>query len=244
MIDSSVVLITNNFIKLRGLIMISEQDKQAILNGAYGITRNGTKVKYLFTSDINSIQNKHLFVEYILKDGKLDFHNHLWLTEDFKYYVDSRNEYRLDVIGLWKDKPEPLDLERALAGESVMLRNGSKANILKQVKDTLIGYFDECSPYAWDINGDADRAADSTHDIIGMWKDYESNTVTLTLPCPLKEPQNGMWFIVGDGVAMKSDYQKDIPTRTFNKDKFDNGFYFSSKEDTQAWLDALKNNRR
>lgn len=31
--------------------MISEQDKQAILNGAYGITRDGYKCKYIGTTD-------------------------------------------------------------------------------------------------------------------------------------------------------------------------------------------------
>ena len=56
--------------------MISEQDKQAILNGVCGITRDGNKAKLLFQSDKNPIDSKYLFLIY----GE-------------------------DVIGLWKNKP-------------------------------------------------------------------------------------------------------------------------------------------
>lgn len=83
--------------------MINEKDKQAIINGAaYGITRKSSKVKYLFKSDINQ-QNRYLFVEYVEREGKVDFHNSLWLSEDFTFYANSTKEHNLDVIGLWED---------------------------------------------------------------------------------------------------------------------------------------------
>lgn len=235
--------------------MISEQDKQAILNGAYGITRNGTKVKYLFTSDVNSPQSKCLFAEYIEKEGKLDFHNSLWLSEDFKFYTHSK-EHKLDVVGLWKDKPEPFDLERALAGEPVMLRNGNKAFVKFQVPEEyldvnypLIGYqvYEDNSigHRHWTITGSWSMESDDrdSFDIIGMWKEPEpvSNTVTLTLPCPLKEPREGMWFIQ-DVKVIKSSYTKK--NHLHNQEMLDDVFYFATKEEAQAWLDALKNNRR
>ncbi len=226
--------------------MISEQDKQAILNGAYGITRSGVKVKHLFTSNLNTNGLMYLFVSYEKERGKEAYSNSAyWVTKDFTFFVD-KESCGNDIVKLWEDKPEPFDLQRALAGEPVMLRNGSKANILKQIKDTLIGYFDECSPFSWGMNGDGDRAADSNHDIIGMWKDPEpvSNTVTLTLPCPLKEPKDEMWFIKDNGVILKSGYLERDPSRTYNRDKLNAGFYFGSKEDAQAWLDAMKKNRR
>lgn len=43
-------------------------------------------------------------------------------------YTHSKKEHNLDVIGLWENRLEPFDLQRALAGESVMLRNGSIVN--------------------------------------------------------------------------------------------------------------------
>lgn len=232
--------------------MISEQDKQQIINGAFGVTREGYKAKLVFTSTKNDKDSRYLFAI------TTDFGEHsIWVNENLKEvsYRDSPE----DIIGLWQDKQEPFNLEKALAGEPVMLRNGSKAYVKFVMpseykgKYPLNGYItnpyssDVLDPEQWTMEGkEYNDGNPYDYDIISMWKDPElvSNTVTLTLPCPLKEPQNNMWFIGGDGVAMKSDYQKDIPTRTFNKDKFDNGFYFGSKEDVQAWLDALKNNRR
>lgn len=247
--------------------MISEQDKQQILNGAYGITRNGTKVKYLFTSDINSEQNRYLFIEYVEQDGKVVFHNTLWLGKNFKFFPNSKAKNNLDVIGLWKDKPELFDLQRALAGEPVMLRDGNKGviscNLYNFIKDNIklddmyplkgIRFYKQnehiaASSECWTLEGKlfVDQNEDSPADIIGMWKEPEpkSKTVTLTLPCPLKELKDEMWFIGSDGVVFKSDFQKDNQTRTCNMDKFNAGFYFGSEEDAQAWLDAMRNNRR
>ena len=219
--------------------MISEQDKQAILNGVLARTNNNKKAKFILKSE----HEANFIYPYLFLISDKDKCYTDWYNE---YLNSKQDKFNSSIVELWKDKPEPFDLERALAGEPVMLRNGLKAHILKQIKDTLIGYFDECTPFSWELNGDADRAADSNHDIIGMWKEPEpvSNTVTLTLPCPLKELKNEMWFIGSDGVVFKSDFQKDNPKRTCNMDKFNAGLYFGSEEDAQAWLDAMRNNRR
>ncbi|PHI41010.1 hypothetical protein CBG46_10120 [Actinobacillus succinogenes] len=78
--------------------MITEQDKQAILNGACGITRDGNKAKLLFQSDKNPIDSKYLFLIY-RKDG----HDDAWLNEQLQYFDDST--CRDDVVGLWQNKP-------------------------------------------------------------------------------------------------------------------------------------------
>jgi len=214
--------------------MISEKDKQAVLRGEFGVARNGLKCKYVGTT--NDPEYPLQFVYYV--DNTDLIKGAAAITADFISTNCGITGH--DVVGLWADKPEPFDLERALAGSSVMLRNGSKANILKQIKDTLIGYFDECSPFSWDINGDASLAAESNHDIIGMWKEPEPelNTVTFTLPRALKEPKDEMWFIYGAEVR-KSIYNASSLTRK----GFEQVTYFASKEDAEAWLNVLKNSR-
>ncbi|MDH2997227.1 hypothetical protein A1D22_06020 [Pasteurellaceae bacterium LFhippo2] len=92
--------------------MLTEQDKQAILNGAYGITRNGYKCKLVYSSLIND-EHKNLFIYYC---GGHE--NSVWLTDDFIRHDHDVSD--CDIIGLWQEPLEPFDLERALAGEPIM----------------------------------------------------------------------------------------------------------------------------
>lgn len=216
--------------------MISENDKQAILNGAFGVTREGKKVKYIgryASKDKTSFPC--LFVVFNQND---EITRTLYLSENLTNFKDLGSVN--DVVGLWENRVDLFNLERALAGEPVMLRNGLKANILKQIKDTLIGYFDECSPFSWDINGDASLAAESNHDIICMWKEPEPelNTVTFTLPSALKEPKDEMWVLTPEGYV-RSMYNKYIPLDRFNK-----RIFFNSEEDAKAWFDAMQDSRK
>ncbi|MDO9795717.1 hypothetical protein Q7526_00505 [Glaesserella parasuis] len=212
--------------------MITEQEKQEILNGAYGITRNGFKCKYIGT---NTLQ-RYVFAFFNDKDEILHVIDMLGKFNRFKH----AEEGEFDVVGLWKDKPEPFDLERALAGEPVMLRNGSKAIILKQVGDTLIGYFDECSPLAWKLNGYVSSYVDPDHEIVGMWKEPKpvSKNVTYTLPRALRKPKDEMWYVNECGVY-ESAYHKDI-----SSDVFEQRPYFASKADAKAWFNAMQDSRR
>lgn len=149
-----------------GVNMISEQDKQAILNGAYGVTREGNKVKYLFKSDINQAQNRYLFTEYVVKDGKVDFNNSLWLSDDFTFYVNTRKEHNLDVIGLWQDKPEPFDLERALAGE--LVKYSDKPCYVYRSNVTGLFWVEAQDGSFVDINTPLEYVSEQ-----GMWKEPE-----------------------------------------------------------------------
>ena len=224
--------------------MVTEQDKQKILGGAYGTSRGGSKCKFVGVTTNKSIYN-HMVV-YFNDDG-LIWHQ-LSLTEDFGMYNDRTSQH--DVMGLWSDDPKPVapvapvapetfDLEKALNGEPVMLRNGSKAVILKRVKDTLVGYFDEGYPLAWKLNGYVSLYVNPDREIVGMWRNPEPETVTLTLPCPLKEPKDELWFIYGGKVRKSNLTKSSIPPHEFER-----VIYFGSEADAQAWLDAMRNNRK
>ncbi|MFA9499919.1 hypothetical protein ACERCG_05745 [Mannheimia sp. E30BD] len=100
------------------------------------------------------------------------------------------------------------DLEKALAGEPVKLRDGSKAYVRYDIADQLSSYesysrlfgfvvknnkYDcECS---WSIEGKYFYGFDYDEDIIGMWEESKQPRITLELPAPLKEPREGMFYI-------------------------------------------------
>ena len=226
--------------------MISEKDKKAILNGAFGVTSDGNKCKYIGLSTDD--ESPFVFVKYNSSDRIIDVKN---LGEDLVYY--SGELHSIDVVGLWEDKPEPFDLERALAGEPVKLRNGKKA-YMKYIMPPeykgsypIRGYIidpssaNEIESNSWTLDG-MGCVPTGVHslDIISMWKDPEavSNNVTVTLPRALKEPQDEMWFVDTEGY-MKSGYGKCVSTEAFNRRVF-----FGSEEDAQAWFDAMQNSRK
>ena len=226
--------------------MISEQDKQKILNGAYVISRDGTKCKYVGLSQYENFP--YIFI-YLNKEGLII--NTAHLTKEFN--ASNLSETIHDIVGLWEDKIEPFDLERALAGEPVMTREGDKAYIKyclpeKYKNNFPIGGYiinskdiTSTHHYRWSLEGKAvEIECKHPQDIIGMWKDPElvSNTVTLTLPCPLKIPQDKMWILVAEGYT-QSSYGKNISSEVFHKRP-----YFSSEADAKAWFDAMQTNRR
>lgn len=223
--------------------MINEQDKQAILNGSFGVSRDGCKCKLVGITTSSTF--KYFFV-YFNEEGLVISHN--YLNENFHEYKDTSSKY--DVIGIWKDEPEPFNLEKALQGEPVKLRDGSKAYV-KYIMPSEHGelypvhgyFFDPDEPTdveieQWTAEGKAyipDPNSDS--DIISMWEDPEPNRVTLTLPCPLKEPKEPMWFINKSGI-FPSNYGKNIPEYTFLSRP-----YFGSEQDAKAWWEAMMNSR-
>lgn len=230
--------------------MINEQDKQAILNGSFGVSRDGSKCKFigkLYTPD----PYNYFFVYF----NKVGITNYESLNEDF--LENPSSESPLDVVGLWENRQEPFNLDKALQGEPVLLRDGLKAYIryISPPEYTgnyiLNGYIinpdepDGITFEQWTIAGKEFNDNDEHEfDIISMWKDPEPNRVTLTLPCPLKEPKDGMWFIGSEGSIIKSAYKKDDPDFAICESIFNAGFYFGSEAEAQEWLDAMKNNRR
>lgn len=74
--------------------------------------------------------------------------------------------------------------------------------------------------------------------------------VTLTLPCPLFEPQEGMVVIADNGggfVVADVDYRASNHniwmSISFNKKILKSGRCFATKEKAQAWINALEWNR-
>ena len=80
--------------------MISEKDKQAILNGACGITSSGHKA--MFVGTIATSYYKHLFT---IKKDNGDITTCVYSDELRFCHVRSE----LDIVGLWDDRPEPFN---------------------------------------------------------------------------------------------------------------------------------------
>lgn len=239
---------------------MNEQDKQQILNGAYGVTRDGRKAKYIGKYPSNDYPYYFIFLD---DDNMIN--STTTLTKEFTEYIDSSN--KLDIVGLWKEPLKPFNLEKALQGEPVMLRNGEKAliqyNILDFIKDgieftgvlPLKGFrYSEVKGITkiyteeWAITGESYPDTKSDNDIVGMWEEptepklKELSDVVLP-PKALRKPKEGMWYLNlnREEVFASSYTEKDfdvVDRKTFNL-----GMYFDSKEKAEAMLYFLKNNK-
>lgn len=145
------------------------------------------------------------------------------------------------------------DLEKALVGEPVKLRNGDKAFVFKVLQNKnlqtpLIGYHINSSGaefgITWQINGDY-SVCTNENDIIGMWEEPRPR-VQLDLPAPLENVEKGQevyYLELGNQFSQVSKFN-------FNEDNpcafqlYKNGGLFATKEDAQEWLDAMKGARR
>lgn len=148
---------------------------------------------------------------------------------------------------------KPFNLKEALAGQPVVTRKGDKAFILNNLNDLkdkgftptypLVGIIqNKTEVFCWTLEGRISLHNDEClGDIVGMWEEPRP-TVTLTLPCPLKEPQEGMYFVDPALGVCKSNHLNNSPQYSIGY--LDNGFYFATEEDAQTWVDALKNSRR
>ncbi|HED4451904.1 TPA: pyruvate kinase [Pasteurella multocida] len=154
------------------------------------------------------------------------------------------------------------DLEKALAGEPVVLRNGDKAFVKFVLENpvreecAMIGYVIDDrgrdSLIGWYKNGLYASCGGDGLDIVGMYEEPRP-TVTLTLPCPLKEIEEGQefWHMIMDSDPLSIAWAKvDVSMSVFDKENIyhlallEAGLAFKSEEDAQAWLDAMKNARR
>ena len=137
------------------------------------------------------------------------------------------------------------DLEAALSGEPVMLRNGEKAYIFKNIQDThildfkvdypLIGMMHNHAPVqTWSLDGRISLVSDySNGDIIGMWE--EPKIGIEDLPNPFRPEIGDEFFYLSVGTIQYRSFYSDI-----NADLMRNGQCFKTKEDAQKWLDFMK----
>lgn len=145
------------------------------------------------------------------------------------------------------------NLEAALNGEPVMLRNGIKAvvkyNLLNEVEKLevrdaeypLIGYrFDGIyiNTTSWSLTGKSVHWKTMECDIIGMWEEPKKQISIEDLPKPFK-PKDGepFYYIACGNIYCDYEYSESSSTyRSFSQ----NGQCFRSEKDAQKWLDFMK----
>lgn len=147
------------------------------------------------------------------------------------------------------------DLEKALAGEPVLLRDGRKAIIFHRIPDeykysgegdvvyklrgmtfTKEGYINDASE-SWTLDGVYDLSIDdSPDDIIGMWE--EPKISIEDLPKPFKPKEDEPYFYINGGVIEYESEFWDI--NNFDIAAAERGNCFRTKEDVQKWLDFMK----
>lgn len=147
------------------------------------------------------------------------------------------------------------NLDAALNGEPVMLRNGKKAYIGHKIPDYYVydnggeinfqlhGYIIKAYniievPYMfWNINGRAYKdGIDNASDIVGMWE--EPKISVEDLPKPFYPEESDCYFYISDG---KVDY--NLCHSKYSESSMQiahNGQSFRTREDAQKWLDFMK----
>lgn len=155
---------------------------------------------------------------------------------------------------------KPLDLQKALNGAPVKLRNGNKAYIIADYIEffpfntfrlqgvCLVG--DSKTQYErnqWAVDGvslfkiDYYSRGTNPYDIIGMWEELKSDTITVTLPKPFKPKEGDLYYCIDlrqmNGI-LETNYMSNCLA---DRSNLDNGQCFKSESDAKAWLDAMKN---
>ena len=150
------------------------------------------------------------------------------------------------------------NLEAALNGEPVMLRNGCKGVVYYKIPKEYVFsdgsnsafplkglIFDEDgfikdSSYFWTDNGLCNYESYHQHDIIGMWE--EPKISIEDLPKPFKPKKGETYYYIH---PHETNFYLDVYETTFNDCRFDEilsdtGNCFRTREDTQKWLYFMK----
>ena len=143
------------------------------------------------------------------------------------------------------------NLDAALNGEPVMLRNGCKGVVYYKIPKEYVFsdgsnsafplkglIFDEDgfikdSSYFWTDNGFCNHESYHPNDIIGMWE--EPKISVEDLPKPFKPRIGDEFFYLNDGVIRYFSSYVDSAVKLMR-----NGQCFRTKEDAQKWLDFMK----
>lgn len=146
------------------------------------------------------------------------------------------------------------NLEAALNGEPVVLRNGCKAIVYYRIPEEytfpdgsdstypLRGLifnkdgFIENSFYFWLEDGRCHRECYKPNDIIGMWE--EPKISIEDLPKPFYPKECSEYFYILDGkVTYNSNYYEH---NIVSQQRAINGQCFRTRKDAQKWLDFMK----
>lgn len=145
------------------------------------------------------------------------------------------------------------NLDAALNGEPVMLRNGKKAvvkyNLLNEVEKLevrdaeypLIGYrFDSIyiNTTSWSLTGKSVHWKTMEYDIIGMWEEPKKQISIEDLPKPFHPNYKETYFyICGFNVYKVKQF---FPHARFDSNNAKHGQCFRTAEDAQKWIDFMK----
>ena len=152
---------------------------------------------------------------------------------------------------------KPFDLEAALQGEPVVLKNGKKAYIGMNLFD--LGVLEDATPYplqgvaleedgsgftneSWTLTGlRIEHNKTDPFNIIGMYEE-PTPTVTVTLPKRFKpNDSEPFWFInVRMSGQLKAEYVSSEAVTSFRHWCITQGNCFRTEEDAQAWIDAMR----
>nr|DAN55686.1 MAG TPA: hypothetical protein [Caudoviricetes sp.] len=146
------------------------------------------------------------------------------------------------------------DLEKALNGEPVMLRNGCKAIVYYAIpkeytfpdgsnstyplrglifnKDGFI----ENSFHFWFEDGRCHRECYKSNDIIGMWEEPKISIEDLPKPFKPKDGES-YYYICGRNIECMRNYAEVSHS---DSTLAQNGQCFRTKQDAQKWLDFMK----
>ena len=142
------------------------------------------------------------------------------------------------------------NLEAALNGEPVMLRNGDKAYIFKdlrtiselkeKIRYPLVGInINRCIVYAWSLDGQVPLSSNTAHnDIVGIFEEPKKQINIEDLPKPFK-PKDGevFYYIYEYGIGCVKFYKEDDDG---DAGLAENAQCYRTREDAQKWLDFMK----
>lgn len=214
---------------------LSNEIIEKLKQGEFGVTRDGRKALYAGTDS----DNEHVWLLFTDSNPKM--------PEDFEvgYYTfniyNQNNLSRHDIVGLWKDKPEPFNLERALAGEPLINKKTElKCWLHKSRKSD--DYFIE-----FEDGGINHFSENSLNTRFEMWKEPEpAKPNTDDLPKPIKDFGNltEVWFLkLADdkNQYMPNNVVKGLLWSDREHTRLKNGFYYATEEDCQKICDWLIN---
>lgn len=154
---------------------------------------------------------------------------------------------------------KPFNLEEALAGKPVKLRNGAKAYVKYVLDDEystnypLRGFAEwkrlrdgsiNIEEHSWTLKGEATTHKESILDIIGMWEEPKRFINGIGVPEPLKENEienrEYYWYIslMHDDNYIKGEIDKQVGVF---QNLIRKGLVFKTKEGAEAMAKALLN---
>jgi len=244
---------------------MKEFNLEEAINGKAFYLKNGYRgvIKYCVDDILTSEDRtpRFAYIGYVLDN--LGFLNLSKVAWDENGITNEPRSY--DAVGMVEDmleqnteekmKMKPFNLNAALNGEPVMLRNGKKAYIShktpdnyvsdngKEIKFPLHGYIIKAYniievPYMfWNINGRAYKdGVDNASDIVGMWEEPKISIEDLPKPFKPKSCES-YYYICGRTIGYMSKYAEVSP---FDSLSAQNGQCFRTKEDAQKWIDFMK----